>query len=199
MPKIRTAQERTDLVAEAIAIDKELSAQLTTEINRGTDNDFVNVYTDSETEITVDDARAASERVQRIISTLIEEENFIEQNAELVKHTTELVKHTTQLENAVAELASIDTNTKKMAQELATIDTNINTIRTLGETVGFRTISPYGWLGIAITYLQYVKQGLIFDEEYVSPAEQAEAIKRLKQLMDEVIANFEPINGGFKY
>lgn len=105
-----------------------------------------------------------------------------------------------ELEQINTTLQNILTQHTVIASEMETIDTAIQRIRDLADHPsgpGIRTVSPYGYLGNAILYQLYVKQAQAIADSEASPADQAESLNKLNEIINELSSNLDPNQGGF--
>lgn len=172
---IRTNEEITNLVAEAKRIDKEIVAQLAAE---DPVNSWYNIYDreDPETNATEAQTIAAADRIQRIISTLIEEESRDNQ--------------TTRQE------AKWDANTN----ELALIKDDVDKLRKLADPdeigTGIRTVQPWSEISFALLYKKFIEEGAVLELDVEITEEQRQnAIERYKTYIDSFISNFNQYRG----
>lgn len=155
MPVIRSAAERTAIVNEAIEIDKLIVSRLNA-VGRVAPG-FSDIYFGGGTDAaTSTETLAAADRISRIVETLIEEENMVLQTANLDNLVT-----------IAEDTANMSTNSDTVAAKVTNIDDSIDRIRSLGDREedgqGFRTIQPYGELGLAILWKLYIEEGQILD------------------------------------
>lgn len=155
MPVIRSAAERTAIVNEAIEIDKLIVSRLNA-VGRVAPG-FSDIYFGGGTDAaTITETLAAADRISRIVETLIEEENMVLQTANLDNLVT-----------IAEDTANMSTNSDTVAAKVTNIDDSIDRIRSLGDREedgqGFRTIQPYGELGLAILWKLYIEEGQILD------------------------------------
>lgn len=84
--------------------------------------------------------------------------------------------------------------TESIDSTMKLIATDVDRIRQLGDTggEGFRTISPYGWIGNAALYQLYVEQGYAIDDaNNISEADQDRAIEKLKSYRQKLGSRLE--------
>jgi hypothetical protein len=113
----------------------------------------------------------------------------------------ELEKINSTLQDILQQHTAIASETKTIASEIETIDTAIQKIRDLADHPngpGIRTISPYGYLGDAILYQLYVKQGQVLADAELDPAAQEESLNKINEIITELFSNLDPNQGGFE-
>tara|TARA_R110000868_G_scaffold124884_1_gene329861 strand:+ start:60 stop:509 length:450 start_codon:yes stop_codon:yes gene_type:complete len=82
-----------------------------------------------------------------------------------------------------SNLANITSEIQNSNSTLSIISDDINIIRVLGNTggVGYKTTTPFGWIGQSALYQLYVEQGYALSNSYVvDAATQTAALDRLK-------------------
>ena len=87
------------------------------------------------------------------------------------------------LSNIANSLFSISTGIQNTNSTLSNISYDINVIKTLGNTggVGYKTTTPFGWIGQSALYQLYVEQGYALSNSFVvDAATQTAALDRLK-------------------
>jgi trans-2-enoyl-CoA reductase len=114
-----------------------------------------------------------------------------------------LTQHTviaSETKTIASETKTIASETKTIASEIETIDTAIQKIRDLADHPsgpGIRTTSPYSYLGNAILYQLYVKQGQALADPELDSAGQAESLNKINEMISELSSNLDPNQSGF--
>jgi len=99
-----------------------------------------------------------------------------------------------------AYLDRIATALETIATNSTEINNNIDRLRQLGDHpngLGIRTVQPYGILGVAALYHLYINQGQILEDDEVSSSLQADSLAKYKQVIDQLLNNFDANEGGF--
>lgn len=170
MPVIRTSEERNALVAEAVLIDKTITGYLF--LNENASTELSKVYADAgvgprATELS---SISAAERVQRIVSALIQEENMTSQSNE--------------------DLTTIATNTNTIAEKMTNIEDHLNALRLAGDPVsngeGIRTRGAFGEFTLSVLYSLYIKQAQAIADPDASAADQAESLQKIQSIITEI-------------
>lgn len=110
------------------------------------------------------------------------------------------IDYTPFYERIATAMETIATNSTTIANEITTIDNHIERLKTLGDHPngpGIRTVQPYGILGLAILYHLYINQGQILEDEEVSEALKSQSLIKYKEVIAELMSNFDPNEGGF--
>jgi hypothetical protein len=87
------------------------------------------------------------------------------------------------IQNVNSNLANINISIQNTNSILSNISDDIDVIKTLGNTggVGYKTTTPFGWIGSSTLYQLYVEQGYALSNTFVvNAATQAAALDRLK-------------------
>jgi prefoldin subunit 5 len=87
------------------------------------------------------------------------------------------------IQNVNSNLANITSEIQNSNSTLSIISDDINIIRVLGNTggVGYKTTTPFGWIGSSSLYQLYVEQGYALSNSFVvNAATQEAALDRLK-------------------
>jgi len=132
-------------------------------------------------------------------------ENEVKPELEKINSTLQdiLTQHTivaSEIKTIDSTLQDILTQHTIVASEIETIDTAIQKIRDLADHPngpGIRTVSPYGYLGQAILYQLYVKQGQVLADAELDPAAQEESLNKINEIINELFSNLDPNQGGF--
>ena len=169
MPTIRTTEEVSALVEEAVKIDKAIMNRLA---NEDPNTGFLSIYDDSGSP----DSRgselssiATSERVQRLVSTLIEEESLDDQ--------------TTRLE-AKWDLLNEDVDKLRKLGDPDEIGT------------GIRTVQPWSEISFALLYKKFIEEGAVLELDVeITEEQRQEALDKYKEYIDSFISNFNQYRG----
>jgi hypothetical protein len=87
------------------------------------------------------------------------------------------------IQNVNSNLANINIGIQNTNSILSNISDDIDVIKTLGNTggVGYKTTTPFGWIGSSTLYQLYVEQGYALSNSFVvNAATQEAALDRLK-------------------
>jgi len=106
----------------------------------------------------------------------------------------------TAMETVATNSTTIANNTTAIVTQLTAIADDIDRLRELGDHPsgpGIRTIQPYGYIGTAILYLLYIKQGQILEEELVGNNVESQSLKRFNEILDDMFRDFDATRGGF--
>ena len=123
----------------------------------------------------------------------------VDNTAYLDRIATALETIATNSTTIANEITTIDDNVSTIANEITTIDDHIERLKTLGDQPdgpGIRTVQPFGLLGTAILYHLYVNQGQILEEE-ASEQVKTNSLNKYQEVINDLIANFDPNQGGF--
>ena len=169
MPTIRTTEEVSALVEEAVKIDKAIMNRLA---NEDPNTGFLSIYDNTGNP----DSRgselssiATSERVQRLVSTLIEEESLDDQ--------------TTRLE-AKWDLLNEDVDKLRKLGDPDEIGT------------GIRTVQPWSEISFALLYKKFIEEGAVLELDVeITEEQRQEALNKYKQYIDSFISNFNQYRG----
>jgi hypothetical protein len=104
------------------------------------------------------------------------------------------------METVATNSTTIANNTTAIVTQLTAIADDIDRLRELGDHPsgpGIRTIQPYGYIGTAILYLLYIKQGQILEEELVGNNVESQSLKRFNEILDDMFRDFDATRGGF--
>lgn len=101
------------------------------------------------------------------------------------------------LETITTDTTSIADSSSGSANSLAEIAADLDNLKTLANSSGIRTITPYGYIGNTILYLLYIKQAQILDETFAGDNQQAESLAKFNQILEEMFSNFDATKGGF--
>jgi len=183
MTNIRSAADIATIVTEAIKIDKEIVSQLSSEDVNG---NFTDIYDTIQTNDIAEsfaseaESLAAAERVQRIVSTLIKEED---------------TKRIADNQDTIAvDTTRIADNQDTIASKTTSIDTSIDALKEAGDPRstgdGIRTLQPYGEVGLSILYLLYIKQAQMIEDDYASQEDQLDSIERVREIITELRQTF---------
>jgi len=171
MATMRSSSDITALVSEAIKIDKEIVTQLSSE---NVNSEFPNIY--NTTNASENASLSAAERVQRILSTLIEEETTDDQTGRLE--------------------AKWDLNTA----ELELIKEDINKLRNLADPdkigTGIRTVQPWSEIGFALLYKKFIEEGGVLEiDADITEEQKLEATQKFKFYINAFISSFSEYRG----
>lgn len=106
----------------------------------------------------------------------------------------------TAMETMATNSTTIANNTTTIATNTTQIKNDITRLKELGDHPsgpGIRTIQPYGYIGNAILYLLYIKQGQILDEEFVGNNVESQSLQRFNELLEDMFRDFDATRGGF--
>ncbi len=97
-------------------------------------------------------------------------------------------------------METIATNSTTIAENTTQIKNDITRLKELGDHPsgpGIRTIQPYGYIGTAILYLLYIKQGQILEEDFVGNNVESQSLQRFNEILDDMFRDFDATRGGF--
>ena len=69
---------------------------------------------------------------------------------------------------------------------MESIATDVGTIKTLAETTGIKTVSPYAWIELVSIYKYLVDDGTILQPASVTPAEVEQAKEKIIEYLDKI-------------
>jgi hypothetical protein len=164
MATIRSSSDITALVSEAIKIDKEIVTQLSSE---NVNSEFPNIY--NTTNASENASLSAAERVQRILSTLIEEETTDDQTGRL---------------EAKWDLLNEDVDKLRKLADPDKIGT------------GIRTVQPWSEIGFALLYKKFIEEGGVLEiDADITEEQKLEATQKFKFYINEFISSFSEYRG----
>ena len=119
-----------------------------------------------------------------------------------VDSTAYLDRIATALETIATNSTTIATNSTTIANEITTIDNHIERLKTLGDHPsgpGIRTIQPYGELGFAFLYKNFIEEGGILDQDpdqVLTAEQQQQAVAKFSEYIDNFISDFSSYRSG---
>jgi hypothetical protein len=75
---------------------------------------------------------------------------------------------------------------ERIATAMESIATDVGTIKTLAETTGIKTVSPYAWIELVSIYKYLVDDGTILQPASVTPAEVEQAKEKIIEYLDKI-------------
>lgn len=176
----RTAEEISSIVAEAIEIDKAIVAQLAAEdANLPSDppaeTDLIGLlasdifpYGNTGVAATYEQAIAASERISRIVSSIL---------------------NSSSTESDTISFSYLS----RIADSHEKIEQDIDKLRMLADHpdgLGIRTTEKHSDISLALLYLLYVTQAQAIADPDASASDQAASLQKIQNLIQEVQTNF---------
>jgi hypothetical protein len=75
---------------------------------------------------------------------------------------------------------------ERIATAMESIATDVGTIKTLAETTGIKTVSPYAWIELVSIYKYLVDDGTILQPASVTPQEVEQAKEKIIEYLDKI-------------